>query len=280
MDLEEAIDHLKLHGTITQEWILEIIVKDDRSFEMLAEMLTYQKYHDNTNETYAPLVPVYALYMLAKIGTKRAQTAINSALVQYPDMMSDSSIGEQIHNVLAYMGPKTVDSLCHVVSLSSASIFSRYCAASALVIIALEHPQEKQKIIKTIRDAIQIEQDIGDRTFLMDSLVDLRDPDVSEYITDSLERGFVTNEFFDQGDLIKTYEDKSDMVAAKCVSMDPYEIFGVVESKITNQSDSIYDEDDDGDDDDIPYNKKPGRNDPCPCGSGKKYKKCCMPKPN
>ncbi|MDI6602751.1 MAG: SEC-C metal-binding domain-containing protein, partial [Patescibacteria group bacterium] len=31
-----------------------------------------------------------------------------------------------------------------------------------------------------------------------------------------------------------------------------------------------------------PYSLKPknklGRNDPCPCGSGKKYKKCCMPK--
>lgn len=24
--------------------------------------------------------------------------------------------------------------------------------------------------------------------------------------------------------------------------------------------------------------KKPGRNDPCPCGSGKKYKKCCEAK--
>jgi len=23
--------------------------------------------------------------------------------------------------------------------------------------------------------------------------------------------------------------------------------------------------------------EKIGRNDPCPCGSGKKYKKCCMP---
>jgi tetratricopeptide (TPR) repeat protein len=23
---------------------------------------------------------------------------------------------------------------------------------------------------------------------------------------------------------------------------------------------------------------KPGRNDPCPCGSGKKYKKCCLPR--
>ena len=24
------------------------------------------------------------------------------------------------------------------------------------------------------------------------------------------------------------------------------------------------------------YTKKVGRNDPCPCGSGKKYKKCCL----
>lgn len=25
----------------------------------------------------------------------------------------------------------------------------------------------------------------------------------------------------------------------------------------------------------IKVDKQPGRNDPCPCGSGKKYKKCC-----
>lgn len=25
---------------------------------------------------------------------------------------------------------------------------------------------------------------------------------------------------------------------------------------------------------------KPGRNDPCPCGSGKKFKKCCLDKPH
>ena len=24
--------------------------------------------------------------------------------------------------------------------------------------------------------------------------------------------------------------------------------------------------------------KRVGRNDPCPCGSGKKYKRCCFPK--
>jgi preprotein translocase subunit SecA len=25
----------------------------------------------------------------------------------------------------------------------------------------------------------------------------------------------------------------------------------------------------------VHVDKEPGRNDPCPCGSGKKYKKCC-----
>jgi len=25
----------------------------------------------------------------------------------------------------------------------------------------------------------------------------------------------------------------------------------------------------------VPAGKKVGRNDPCPCGSGKKYKRCC-----
>jgi tetratricopeptide (TPR) repeat protein len=28
----------------------------------------------------------------------------------------------------------------------------------------------------------------------------------------------------------------------------------------------------------VPVMSKPGRNDPCPCGSGKKYKKCCLPR--
>jgi len=27
-----------------------------------------------------------------------------------------------------------------------------------------------------------------------------------------------------------------------------------------------------------PYGKKIGRNTPCPCGSGRKYKKCCLGK--
>jgi len=43
-----------------------------------------------------------------------------------------------------------------------------------------------------------------------------------------------------------------------------------------NYHESLYNEDN------VQYvkeSKDVGRNDPCPCGSGKKYKKCCMNKP-
>jgi hypothetical protein len=54
----------------------------------------------------------------------------------------------------------------------------------------------------------------------------------------------------------------------------------------SEQVDDAWEDDDDWDEDDPDYrapvepiiNTAPrvGRNDPCPCGSGKKYKKCCM----
>jgi len=42
--------------------------------------------------------------------------------------------------------------------------------------------------------------------------------------------------------------------------------------------DDDYDDDDDGDDGQPPELTKIGRNEPCPCGSGKKYKNCCQGK--
>jgi hypothetical protein len=56
----------------------------------------------------------------------------------------------------------------------------------------------------------------------------------------------------------------------------------------TDQEDEYLDDDyEDYDDEPLPppdtvvrEERKIGRNDPCPCGSGKKYKKCCLKKGN
>jgi hypothetical protein len=44
--------------------------------------------------------------------------------------------------------------------------------------------------------------------------------------------------------------------------------------------DQVFDDlDDESDASPTPIKVKTGRNDPCPCGSGKKFKKCCLNKP-
>ena len=48
-----------------------------------------------------------------------------------------------------------------------------------------------------------------------------------------------------------------------------------VPSDVDEDADADLD-DDDPDDSCVRAAPKVGRNDPCPCGSGKKYKKCCL----
>jgi hypothetical protein len=53
---------------------------------------------------------------------------------------------------------------------------------------------------------------------------------------------------------------------------------GYVPASHPHVSSDYSDEEDEEDEEPLPSKKKVGRNDPCPCGSGKKFKKCCLHK--
>ncbi len=61
-----------------------------------------------------------------------------------------------------------------------------------------------------------------------------------------------------------------------------FKIYEEIKSWGDGDSTDDYDQDENtdipGDIKPVNTGKKLGRNDPCPCGSGKKYKKCCMNK--
>ena len=57
-------------------------------------------------------------------------------------------------------------------------------------------------------------------------------------------------------------QDKLDDLAKKARSKDDVE----AEEELIKNTEKV---------EPIETDKTPGRNDPCPCGSGKKYKKCC-----
>ena len=69
----------------------------------------------------------------------------------------------------------------------------------------IKHPETKSKIVASIKDVAQKEPNIDIRTTLVDTLVDLRDPDLYEYLKNSLKTGFITEDFFRLGDLDDIY---------------------------------------------------------------------------
>lgn len=191
-----------------------------------------------------------AVHLLAMLGHYRAQLAINSYLLWLDEDEDDDSdwITEDLPGVLAHMGPGAVMTISGLVRHAAAPEWLRVSAARALASIAIDHPGTKPGIVRTVKEEVRKEQDVGTRTQLAESLLDLVDPDLYEYHENLLLSGAISDDFSGKEVLDAMYSGEMEPQEADPVS--PMRMFEL--------------------------RRPPGRNDPCPCGSGKKYKKCCI----
>lgn len=222
---------------------------------------------DNNNPEDYKSVPIAAIHLLAKMKHYRAQLAINTAILGHHEETGDW-LTEDMPHVLAYMGVGAIRTLTALMQYRDTDRFVRIGAATALITIAGNNPEEKPGIVASIKDAALHEDDINTRTLLVDTLVDLKDPDLLAYLKNSLETNFITNDYFHLEDIDGTY---ADLLHTRCIdNVDPLYIFEYRDDNPYKQKS----------DDSIRTGshtaQKIGRNDPCPCGSGKKYKKCCL----
>ena len=79
----------------------------------------------------------------------------------------------------------------------------------------------------------------------------MADPDLYEYLENLLSSGAITDEVSGIDALKKIYKGETD--SRPVAPRDPLSLFEYCRGR-----------------------KDPARNGPCPCGSGKKYKRCCM----
>ena len=198
--------------------------------------------------------PKSAVHLLAVLGHYRAQLAINSFLLQvYEDDPGDDWITEDLPGVLAYMGPGAVGALSGLVRHPEADMWARQAAARALASIAIDHPEHRPGVIEAVKGAVAEEKDIETRTLLAESLVNLVDPDLYEYHENLLLTGAITSKVSGVDVLEQIYT--GEMEPGSIKPKDPTELFERTRGP-----------------------KKPSKGGPCPCGSGKKYKRCCMGK--
>ena len=184
--------------------------------------------------------------------------------------------------VLANFGIEVFENIKNMLLDKKVDGFVRADAARALFLISEKYPDAREKSIKTLRDAITSENDEIARSRFMYELVHFKDHDSLPFIelyfkNDLIDDGLMT---YDDDVLDYYYGKGSDFNSLdNTVAKDSLDIF-------KDTSDNFYRNSNTGKY--LPstknnhqptksiLKKEVGRNDPCHCGSGKKYKKCCL----
>ena len=255
---------LYLAGIYTDKKIVDGILAREDSFPLLARIATSQEFWDDPHSE--PWAPICAIHLLAKMKHYRAQLAVNTATMQHPDD-SDDWLTEDAPYVMAHMGTGAIRTLAALMLYGGAGMYVRIGAAAALSMIARDHPETGPGIIASVKTAIQNEDDTPTRSMMASALLDLKNPDLYEYLRNLLESGLVSTDFFDMKFVDELYAGKH--APSRDRPRDPLYIF-------TYRGDDHYESRYAGGRAKLYVFRNAGRNRPCPCGSGKRYKKCCL----
>lgn len=190
---------------------------------------------------------------------------------------------------LMKMSKNRPDLLESYLKLPGTYTYFRSLAIAALLQIALHYPEKMEEVKAVYKRLLEffIESEIEDNVidsdligFLVSDLISLRAKEFLPEIKKLHELGRV-NTIID-GEYEDIKEEINSILPdsyAKREAKDVYELYEYyynydepdpaaeeADRSLTPESESLS------------FFKKPGRNDPCPCGSGKKFKKCCLGK--
>ena len=292
------LDKLKLYGTKIDEGTVEALLESRKeSFFHLAQFVTSGNSWDNTS--IHPWSPYCALSILAKMRHHSALLAITTAILNYSEYANDWII-ENAPGQLAHMGPDAIPSLTALMQYNKAPIRVRISVEIALLMIATGNPETKHRIIESIKSCAMDEPDIKMRDEILGCLLYMDEPEIHEYLNELIEKESATEGCYnlydcynDDGGMDFGYflDEKEDPLHyirynsgiqppdAYMPSVYPLSIYGKSsgrnppkETSKPKQHQVIADSHTER----LPHKPKVARNDPCICGSGKKYKKCCL----
>jgi len=260
----------------------ELLGRAGEAIPYLAEILDEDKYWCLDEEKLgAGWAPISALHLLAAIAHPDGLEPILRVLHRRPDDLDDW-LTEAIPSILACFGLAAVEPVKELVSNRYLDVYVRVAGSEALTLIAREHSNCKDEVIGFFHRILGREGE--DETFLsfcVGDLAELKDPNSKPIIRSLFDGGRIDEEIITWTcveDIYQTWGD--DLLARK---EDPMRFFSPEnlsylrkinepQSEDRTQSTASWSVREE------PEKRKVGRNDPCPCGSGKKYKKCCLPK--
>jgi hypothetical protein len=240
----------------------------------------------------------YALYLLAQFREKRAYPLI----VQYFSQLDTGTealdatgdlVTEDLNRILASVCQGDLNLIKQLIEDSKHNEFVRSAALESLVVLYNRDQLTREELItyfqSLINDKLEQEEDPSFWAALANCCYEIYPEELYGALVECFERDLVDSSMIDKKDIDRSMRMGKEQILAK-LKADRHSQF--VDDVITEmewwacfhpeptstRSKTIPSA---GFDYDRSTNQKPrevkiGRNDPCPCGSGKKYKKCCL----
>jgi hypothetical protein len=235
--------------------------------------------------------PLHAICLLGELKAGKSLPAVFQFLSQHEEVIEfwlgdhlTETIWQPVYNMAMHQ-PELLKAFCLRPGVHA---FAKTVASETLAQIALHHPERRNEIALLFKEILQgfyhasLSDNLIDSEFLGLCIADILDSGFGELlpeITALYEIGYVSDEV--NGSLAEVIEffDSPDSISKKRELLGMVELYDDVILKWSG-----FVEDPDFDEDFHQHLTKPspvtvvkiGRNDPCPCGSGKKFKKCCI----
>ena len=254
----------------------------------LIRMATDPELHGADGGSALVWAPVHAWLALGQL---RAEAAVAPllALLHRIDDVEDDWVESEIPDVLARIGPAALEPAANYLADPNHGMWARTAAADALGNIGNAHPELRERCIAAV--AAQLErfssQDETFNAFLVSTLMNLRAVEIMPlieraYQADSVDPSVVG--YLSDVELELGLQPSNDVLGDYDPSLSREEQFAELKRKVEliQVENAMEREMPFGLEGDMtvpqPFIAPPktGRNDPCPCGSGKKYKKCCL----
>ena len=308
LSIQELLSKLEeLGDQVPMEMVQAILAKEQEAVIPLRDIIQDDQYWEaDGNKQWMPLHAVKLLGMLAD--PQALPQLVNTLILAHK--VDDDWIMEDLPTVFGRIGPPAINPLeefIHAHKRDNKLWWSRNAAADGLVAIAMNHPHEQERILTFLHGLFYEEDDPEFLSFLVGSLLDLGDTSSFPVLEEAFDHGIIDEFIINRDDLV--YEKK---VHRNLYNIDLLQFYDPVEvSKRQTRWErekGIKEEKEEKEEEKechatqkleqreksiaielkrleiantlnernvLPIDGKIGRNEPCPCGSGKKFKKCC-----
>lgn len=228
-------------------------------------MATDEALHRSDPENPHVWAPLHAWRALGQLRAEPAAEALVQLFAELPD---DDWITEELPIVFSMIGPSATPALTVFLGDDSIDEFCRISVPGCLERIAQDHPAYREACISVLMRQLERSKTNGStlNAFLVLSLVELR---ATQAI--SLIRSVYAKRRVDLT-VLGDVEDAEIAMGIRARRSSPPPRLSYLYG--SSAADGV------GEDGDLNLPvlraKKVGRNDPCPCGSGRKFKKCCL----